>query len=560
MADTNARNPVLLDRWGKPVRRRSLTREVSAPTITGVRSPIAGTPADGLNPLRLATILREADQGDPIRYLELAETIEERDPHYLAVLSTRKRAVSQIEIGIEAASDAPEDVEIADRIRDWLKRDELTDEVFDILDCIGKGYSFTEIIWDRSSGQWQPVRLEWRDPRWFAFEPHDLATPLMLDDKGQRQPLPPFKFIFARIGAKSGLAVRSGLARLAAWGYMFKAFTLRDWAIFTQTYGQPLRIGKWSTNASEEDKETLFRAVANIAGDCAGIIPETMSIDFVEAKNVGSAHRLYKERADWLDQQISKAVLGQTSTTDAVVGGLGSGREHREVQEDLERADARALAAILNRDLIRPWVDLEWGPRARYPRLTIARPEKDDLAALAGALGTLVPLGLAVSASEIRDKLGLAKPGEGDEVLGQNPTETGQNPAAGAMAGEAMDQTSKIKRVSGEFKRYFAGSGGEGAGVLQSHSAGRSEPRGAGDDPVDLLAERLSEEARAPMRAWLAQIEAMLEAASDLDEAREMLLAAFGRLDTSRLEKLMAEAMMAAEAGGRALVVEEAGD
>ena len=123
-----------------------------------------------------------------------------------------------------------------------------------------------------------------------------------------------------------------------------RAGTQRDWAIFTQTYGQPLRIGKWAPGASEDDKETLFRAVANIAGDCAGIIPDTMSIDFVEAKNVGSAHQLYKERSDWLDQQISKAVLGQTATTDAVTGGLGSGREHREVQEDLERADARAVA------------------------------------------------------------------------------------------------------------------------------------------------------------------------------------------------------------------------
>ena len=44
-----------------------------------MRSPIAGYPADGLNPQRLASILREPDQGDPLRYLELAETSSERD-------------------------------------------------------------------------------------------------------------------------------------------------------------------------------------------------------------------------------------------------------------------------------------------------------------------------------------------------------------------------------------------------------------------------------------------------------------------------------------------------
>jgi len=549
--------PQLLDRWGKPVRKRELPNEIAAPTITGVRSPISGTPADGLNPVRLASILREADQGDPVRYLELAEIIEERDPHYLAVLSTRKRAVSGIEITVEAASEDPLDEEIAARIRDWLARDELTEEVFDILDCIGKGYSFTEIIWDTSLGQWQPARLEWRDPRWFRFESHDLATPMQLVDDGTHAPLTPFKFIFARIGAKSGLALRSGLARVAAWGWMFKAFTQRDWAIFTQTYGQPLRIGKWAPGASEEDKETLFRAVANIAGDCAGIIPDTMSIEFVEAANVGSAHQLYKERSDWLDQQISKAVLGQTATTDAVTGGLGSGREHREVQEDIERADARALSAILNRDLVRPWVDLEWGPRARYPRLVIARPEQEDIARLTQALGTLVPLGFRVSASEVRDKLGLAKPADGDEILGAIPGETPPEPPARALGSEAGGQTSKIKRVSGEFKRHTGDSGGVAYQAAKVRSVGRSGADEEASDPTDLLTERLAREARAPMRAMLEQIEAILAAASDLDEAREMLLAAFDDVNDQGLAGLLAEAMIAAEAGGRAEVEEE---
>ena len=95
-------------------------------------------------------------------------------------------------------------------------------------------------------------------------------------------------------------------------------------------------------------------------GDCAAIVPESMMIEFVQAANLG-AMKLYEERCDWLDKQTSKLVLGQTATTDAVTGGLGSGKEHREVQEDIERADASQLSAILNRDLIRPWVQLEFG-------------------------------------------------------------------------------------------------------------------------------------------------------------------------------------------------------
>lgn len=420
----------LLDQWGRPIERRVLTEEVAAPTITGVRSPLTGYPGDGLNPERLATILREADAGDPLRYLELAETVEERDLHYAGVLGTRKRAVSQLEITVDAASDAARDVAMAEMVRDWLDRDELADELFQILDAVGKGYSFTEIIWDTSSGQWMPARLEWRDPRWFRPARHDLTTPLLIGENGEELPLPGGKFIGAVIRAKSGLPVRSGLARIVAWAWMFKAYTNRDWAIFTQNHGQPIRIGKYGPGATKEDRATLYRAVANIAGDCAAIVPDGMLIEFIESKSIGASSDLYEKRADWLDRQVSKAVLGQTATTDAEVGGLGSGKEHRQVQEDIERADARALSAILNRDLVRVWIDLEYGPQKKYPRIKIGRAEETDVKMVVDAVARLVPLGLRVQASEMNDMLGLSDPDAGAVLLGKPKDEAQPDEAA----------------------------------------------------------------------------------------------------------------------------------
>jgi phage gp29-like protein len=542
------RMPQLLDRFGRPVERGLLGAEMAVPRIGSVRSPLTGYPADGLDPQRLASILREADQGEPVRYLELAETIEERDPHYLGVLSTRKRSISQIDITVEAASDDALDQTKAEMVRDWLTRGELTEEIFDILDAIGKGYSFTEIIWETSEGQWRPARLEWRNPAWFRFDRIDLSTPLMIGDAGEDIPLPPMKFIFATMKAKSGLALRSGLARVAAWGWMFKAYTQRDWAIFTQTYGQPLRVGKYGPGASQADRDTLFRAVASIAGDCAAIIPESMTIDFVEPANVGAASSLYRERADWLDQQISKAVLGQTSTTDAVVGGLGSGKEHREVQKDIETADARALAAILNRDLIRPWMDLEFGPASAYPRLRIERSEPEDLAAMSAALGTLVPLGLRVSMSEVRDRFGFGDPAETDEILAPAP--------ASAPPGDLAQPGSPVKGFSGVFKGVEAAPGTRTAPQAEGAPAGKSGPPGA----ADLIADRLADEAAPAMEIMLDQIEAMIAAAGSLGELREMLAAGLPDLDIRALSAVIAEAMLAAHAGGRAMLEEDADD
>jgi phage gp29-like protein len=550
MADTSPKSRVL-DRWGNPVERKNLTKEIAAPSDYGVRTPHHHGLTDGLDPLRLSQILREADMGDPIRYLELAEVIEERDLHYVGILGTRKRSVAQLEITLDAASEDPQDVKIAEEIRDWLKRDELQEELFDIMDALGKGYSFTEIIWERPGGFWQPERLAWRDPRWFRFHRRDLTTPLLLDEAGAEQPLPAFRFIYATMKAKSGLALRSGLARIAAWAWMFKAFTGRDWAIFTQTYGQPIRIGRYQEGATDEDIRVLRRALTNIAGDCAAMMPASMMMEFLESKSIGASVDLYEKRSDWLDKQMSKAVLGQTSSADAIVGGLGSSKEHRQVQEDIERADAMALAAILNRDLIRPWVQLNYGPQERYPRLRIARPEVEDVTKIASAVVLLRKAGLTLSKSQIRSRVGFEEPSGPDDILGvdmQNSPEIG---AQDASASDDPKQTSKIKRFSGGVKRVNDADGGEIA--LMGEEALRGQKTGVSqieEDPVDPISDRLVDEMSPHLAEIFDVVEQILGAASDLEEAQEMIRMAYPGIEKPEMAQMLARAFASSEAGG----------
>lgn len=523
----------LTDQHGRPIIKKILMTEVAGPTVTGVRSPMTGYPGDGLTPDRLAMILREADEGDPMRYLELAETVEERDLHAVGVLGTRKRSVSQLDITVEAASSDAGHVAQADMIRTWLDRDELGGELFDILDAVGKGVSFTEIIWDTSEGQWQPKRLEYRDPRWFRFERRDGRTPLIRTDNGD-QPLPPGKFILAQIKAKSGLPIRSGLARIITWAWMFKAFTQRDWAIFTQTYGQPIRIGKYGPNADEREKATLFHAVANIAGDCAAIIPESMVIEFVESKSVSSSTDLYLKRSDWLDQQVSKAVLGQTATTDAIAGGHAVGQEHRQVQKDIEKADAKDLSAILNRDLVRIWIDLEFGPQKKYPRLKVGDEDEIELGQLVLAVDKLEPMGLKVPVKWMRDRLRAPEPQPGEPVLErQEPPAGARLVAAGRFPGRGGEPDRKRSRTD------------RPAPALQAVS----------DDPgghvVDAMTRRAEILARDAMDAMIDRIRRLVETAETLEDVRAGLLHLVPDMPEADLTSAMRQALAFAELTGR---------
>ncbi len=410
----------------------TLKKDQTGATVTGVRSIIAEHPEEGLDPVRLANLLREAEMGNLIPAMWLAEAMEEKNLHYRAVLGTRKLQVSALPIQVTAASDDPVDQKAADLMRDICEGPALRGSLFDTLDAVGKGFSVSEMIWDLQGGEWRPERIEWRFPQWFIFDRVDGKTLLMRGGPGDGAssfqadpeqmargnfgtPLTPYKFVTHLHKSKSGLPIRGGLARPAAWAYMFQNFSAKAWAIFLEVYGHPLRVGKYESGASKEDKAILLRAVRNIAADAAAIIPQGMGIDFVEAAST-TGQSPHQVNLDWWNNQLSKLVLGQTGTTDTGQY-VGTADAHQQVRDDIKSDDAAQLAATLERDLVKAVVDLNYGPRPRYPTLRIGDPETEDVTALVNNVKTFVSLGGPVPVSWLGDKLGIPAPAPGEPVL-----------------------------------------------------------------------------------------------------------------------------------------------
>ena len=128
-----------------PPLRRPETREIA---VAQVNDKYSDYPSNGLNPIRLAEIFREADAGDVLRQVELFEDIEEKDPHLFSQLQTRKNAVTGLDFEIIPFGDEPRDKEIADFIAEQLESIESFEEVeTDLLDAIGKGFAVSEILW-----------------------------------------------------------------------------------------------------------------------------------------------------------------------------------------------------------------------------------------------------------------------------------------------------------------------------------------------------------------------------------------------------------------------------
>ena len=517
----------ILDQFGRPMQAvpvAELLERQAVASLGSVRQIQSGHPADGLDPVRLASILRDAESGDATAYLELAEQMEEKDLHYAAVLGVRKRAIRSLELHVDPGDESEVAARLAEMTRDVLMSAAIRTSLIDMMDAIGKGFSVCEIVWERDGRGLRIADVDHVDPRWFEFD-RENGRHLRLRDNSGPQPLRPDSYVIHLSKAKSGLPIRGGLARLAAWGYMFKNFTIKDWAIFLEAYGHPLRLGKYDSSATTADRQTLLRAVRQIGVDMAAIIPKAMEVDVITAA-INGAEKLYEGSARWWDEQISKGVLGQVATTDAISGGYAVGKIHENVRDDIRDADAEQLAATLQRDISGPLRRLNFPADARVPLPDIRFAPKEtvdprlllDLAKEAGAIG------LAIAKADIYRAFAISKPDADEEVI-----EVGMAPPPAASVSEP------VALRAAEVDRQAAS--------RQSDQVAR--------DSIDALVERLIADGDM-QRASEADFGPLIEAlrrAADMDEIRDVLVA-FVEREPAMLIDLLTRSTFAARMAG----------
>lgn len=542
----------ILDQWGDPVSTADLRKEAVGVTVTGIRDTFDDFVAASLTPSRMARILKDAAMGEMHDFLTLAEEMEERETQYASVLSTRKRALQSIAPQIEAASDNAEDVRIADAVRERIaEHPDFHDLVGDALDALAKGYSVIEIVWTIENRQYVPERFEWHDPRLFQFDRDtrkELRKRLQGDFNGG--PLEPFKFIRHVPRLKSGIPARNGLARLALWSFLLKSYSLKDWAAFLEVHGMPLRLGKYGPGASIEDRRVLLNAVRHLGADAAAIVPRDMEIEFIETK--GFSEKPFEGFALYLDKALSKAIVGQTMTADAgTTGSLAQAKVHENVRTDIKLADSRQLCGTFNRDLVRPFVDLNFGPRAAYPKLVLPVSEPEDFKALTDALSKLVPLGLRVSMAETRDKFGFADPEDGEEVLGggTQPARAREGRTA-AQPEDDPDQQDDEEPRRASNRAHRLGCPCCGAPPRAFNAEGVSAEEVAADDERDQLVAEALAEWEPDMQPILAAVQEAARISGSFESFERALDALAATLPTGDFATRMAVATMKARGLG----------
>ncbi|MFC0349698.1 DUF935 domain-containing protein [Undibacterium danionis] len=508
----------IVDQHGNPIQSQIL-HEPQTAKLMQLHTEYANHPSRGLTPVRLAGILQQAEQGNLIAQAELFADMEEKDGHLYAEMDKRKRAILTVDWEIRPprnanAKEKAQTEYLTEVIQDFPSFDQL---LLDAFDAIGHAYSCIELDWTLSGREWLVGSAVHRPPTWFTVNRFDQNDLRLRDNTPNGAELIPFGWIVHKHRARTGILSRSGLHRILAWPFLFKNYAIRDLAELLEIYGMPIRLGKYPPGTSDTEKATLLRAVTQLGHSAAGIIPESMAIEF-EAAAQGN-HDPFQAMITWAEQTMSKIILGGTlsSQADGKSSTNALGKVHDDARREILASDSKQLAPTLTRDLLYPLLVLnghQVEDMRRMPHFHFDVREIEDFKMLADALPNLVNMDMPVPISWVQRKLSIPSAQNNEPIL---KSVKSASPALNAMS---------VNRLA----------------ALKANN----------QNPIDQLEQTTNQRNDAVWSQVIEHISTMVESANSLEELQNTLLAAYGTLPLEDLRTVMAEGLMLAELAGMA--------
>ena len=212
------------------------------------------------------------------------------------------------------------------------------DIVSQILETYLYGLNVFEVNYKEKDGLIYP-RLVQRDFRQFKFND---AGEFVFVAGGSEQEIPPFKVVYALNRANFRKTYGDGLIKKLYFPVKMKNASLKFWFRFLERFGSPWAVAKTSFDPDELANEVQ----AMLSGDSAVIDTEEELTLIQPSSNVD-----FTKLPTYLDNQISKAILGANLTSDIKEGSYAAAKTHNEIREDLAANDGKILEFVMNKTI-----------------------------------------------------------------------------------------------------------------------------------------------------------------------------------------------------------------
>lgn len=394
-----------------------------------------------LTPAQVSQVILQADAGYLWRLVDLAREAREKDGHLHAVLSTLELSMVGMELQVVPASDKAKDRKVAAHVEKMFadfgphEDEPHVCGLAELMQHVSGGYYYghavAELLYRKQrNGEIVPYAADPVMPRRFIYD--QMSSKLHFFDYAGSLPYPgvdlmstyPGHFIqFTPIVLGSGPA-REGLMRPLIWAALFRNWAIRDWMSLAELAWKPWRVGYYDKEkySSKADVDSLRNALQWLTTAGQTMLPNNVKLDIHWPEAKGAINSQHIALCDFMAAEMSKAVLGQTQTTDSG-SSLSQARVHEEVRKDRRNAASRSIAQqVLRYQMAARSVRLNYGNDVAIPNVVLV-PQDTDLAQLAELLLKLSGpkgLGVPVPLRWIYKMFGMPAPAVGDEVVG-NP-------------------------------------------------------------------------------------------------------------------------------------------
>jgi len=346
-------------------------------------------------------------------------------PHFRHCINKRKNAILSKNLTITPANGDERSREIAEFTVHAIQGiTEFRDDLRELLDAICYGFSVSELIWGiRTAKKMRGLvieRIMSRDQRRFRFS---WKNELMLDQTGTRVTFakaPQDKFVVHSYNKEFEIPYGWGEARYAYWYYFFAKNGLKFWSLFTEKYASPTVVGKHPPGINKAEQDALLHALTALQNDQAIRIPDNIVVELLEAQRSGSLD-CYQNFIRYLENSISKAILGGTLTSDEGIHGTRAQAEvHEEGRLEFTRSDCESLAGTIKSQIIAPLVRYNYGDED-LPNCTFDDEKQENLLVRAQTDEILVKLGVPLSRKYFYETYKRTAPTENDETVEREP-------------------------------------------------------------------------------------------------------------------------------------------
>ncbi len=388
-----------------------------------------------------ASASRNSITGYRREWVDLLDELIQREPHGYAVLAQRVLSVAggRLEVApAELEQDHP-DTALAEEAARLVERQikalpDLQASLAHLLWALYYGVAAHEILWDRVDGEWRATRLSpihsrrlaYPDPgTWdlhvwdqgaVRFDVYNAPTNVVFGLKVKDYP---GKFISHVSCVRGDYPTREGLGfELCDW-FLLKRMAARGAGTYLERFGRPWATAAYATGedgrkrpATTDDINTAAASMAALgAGSLSSYVhPDNIVPALLNPDSGGGKSKLtYGDFITLINGEISKAVLGQTLTTEQGGGGSRAlGEVHQRGKLELARFDAVTLGETLRRDLV-AWIVRLNLPAALHvlPRITIHVDEEPDPAAIVEVAAKAAAIGMPLDADDLARRLGL---------------------------------------------------------------------------------------------------------------------------------------------------------